>query len=47
MLELAPPAWLASADGVTLSGSALASVGLQVPALHPEQALLLEVTAAP
>ncbi|MFE9202892.1 alpha-galactosidase [Micromonospora sp. NPDC007230] len=45
LLELAPPAWLASADGVTLGGSVLASVGLQLPALHPEQALLLEVTA--
>ncbi|WFE34530.1 alpha-galactosidase [Micromonospora sp. WMMD975] len=31
--------------GVVLAGSVLGAVGLQLPALHPEQALLLEVTA--
>ncbi|RKF26229.1 alpha-galactosidase [Micromonospora globbae] len=42
-VQRAAPAWLPS--GVTLTGAALATVGLQMPALHPEQALLLEVTA--
>ncbi|WP_319460872.1 alpha-galactosidase [Micromonospora sp. RTP1Z1] len=41
MLQLTEPGWLPS---VTLSGAALGTVGLQLPALHPEQALLLEVT---
>ncbi|MFI5837445.1 alpha-galactosidase [Micromonospora sp. NPDC051300] len=45
LLELTPPGWLASDAGVTLPGSVLATVGLHLPALHPEQALLLEVTA--
>ncbi|WFE39204.1 alpha-galactosidase [Micromonospora sp. WMMD998] len=46
LLELTPPAWLAGAGaGVVLAGSVLGAVGLQLPALHPEQALLLEVTA--
>ncbi|MFI6128446.1 alpha-galactosidase [Micromonospora sp. NPDC051141] len=44
LLELAPPGWLASGAGVTLPGSVLGTVGLHLPALHPEQALLLEVT---
>ncbi|WBB80572.1 alpha-galactosidase [Micromonospora sp. WMMD882] len=42
-LEVTGPAWLA-AGGVTLSGAALGTVGVQLPALRPEQALLLEVT---
>ncbi|SCG34377.1 alpha-galactosidase [Micromonospora inositola] len=42
VLQLTEPGWLPS---VTLSGAVLSAVGLQVPALHPEQALLLEVTA--
>ncbi|MDM4778089.1 hypothetical protein [Micromonospora sp. b486] len=47
LLELSPPGWLAwPGDGITVSGSVLGSVGLQLPALHPEQALLLEVAAA-
>ncbi|WP_431877992.1 alpha-galactosidase [Micromonospora marina] len=47
LLELSPPGWLAwPGDGITVSGSVLGSVGLQLPALHPEQAVLLEVTAA-
>ncbi|MFI1195555.1 hypothetical protein ACH4T9_20180 [Micromonospora sp. NPDC020750] len=43
MLQLAEPGWLPG--GVTLPGAVLAAVGLQLPALHPEQALLLEVDA--
>ncbi|MFC4021970.1 alpha-galactosidase [Micromonospora sp. GCM10011542] len=39
----AGPGWLPA--GVTLTGAALARVGVQVPALHPEQTLVLEVTA--
>ncbi|WP_244298919.1 GH36 C-terminal domain-containing protein [Micromonospora cremea] len=37
------PAWLAG--GVTLTGAALTRVGVQLPALHPEQSLVLEVDA--
>ncbi|MBC9004917.1 alpha-galactosidase [Micromonospora aurantiaca (nom. illeg.)] len=45
LLELSPPGWLAwPGDGITVSGSVLGTVGVQLPALHPEQALLLEVT---
>jgi alpha-galactosidase len=36
-----PPPWLA--EGVETTGEALARVGLQMPVLHPEQALLLGV----
>ena len=39
------PAWL-EAGGVTLGGRALAEVGLPLPVLRPEQALLLHVTSA-
>ncbi|MEV4813270.1 alpha-galactosidase [Micromonospora avicenniae] len=42
-VQRAEPGWLPA--GVTLTGAALGTVGLQLPALHPEQALLLEVTA--
>ncbi|MEU6074272.1 alpha-galactosidase [Micromonospora sp. NPDC047074] len=45
-IQRAAPGWLASGGGVTLGGAVLAAVGLQLPALHPEQTLLLEVTAA-
>ncbi|MDY7106846.1 MAG: alpha-galactosidase [Actinomycetota bacterium] len=38
------PVWLA--EGLTLSGAALAAVGIQPPALHPESAVLLHLTAA-
>jgi alpha-galactosidase len=34
-----------AAGAVTLTGRGLETVGLAVPILHPEQALLLEVTA--
>ncbi|MFG1758552.1 alpha-galactosidase [Micromonospora echinofusca] len=44
-LELTGPGWLADGGGVTLGGAVLATVGLQMPALHPEQTVLLEVTA--
>ncbi|WP_374537133.1 alpha-galactosidase [Micromonospora aurantiaca (nom. illeg.)] len=45
LLELSPPGWLAwPGDGIAVSGSVLSTVGVQLPALHPEQALLLEVT---
>ena len=37
------PPWL-DAGGVTLSGLALATTGLQMPVLAPEQALLLELS---
>jgi alpha-galactosidase len=39
-----PPPWLESP--IALSGEQLGRVGLQMPVLHPEQALLLEVRAA-
>ncbi|MGW3607000.1 alpha-galactosidase [Micromonospora sp. NPDC005161] len=42
-IDRSAPAWLDG--GVTLSGAALARVGVQVPALHPEQSLVLEVDA--
>jgi alpha-galactosidase len=38
-----PPAWLA-AGGVELPGRVLEAVGLPMPVLHPEQAVLLAVT---
>ncbi len=40
----APPAWLA-AGGITASGRALAELGLPVPLLAPEQALVLHARA--
>ena len=36
------PTWCA--NGVTLSGASLASIGLQLPAMHPETAVLIHVT---
>ncbi|MET8319975.1 alpha-galactosidase [Micromonospora sp. NPDC005189] len=42
-IDRSAPAWLTG--GVTLSGAALARVGVQLPALHPEQSLVLEVDA--
>ncbi|MFF5181236.1 alpha-galactosidase [Micromonospora sp. NPDC000316] len=42
-IERSPSGWLG--DGATLTGAALARVGVQLPALHPEQSLVLEVTA--
>lgn len=40
----APPAWLA-AGGITVSGALLAELGLPVPLLGPEQALVLHARA--
>jgi alpha-galactosidase len=37
------PAWCR--DGVTMSGAALASIGLQPPAMHPETAVLVHLTS--
>ncbi|MDP9984018.1 alpha-galactosidase [Pseudarthrobacter oxydans] len=42
--QVQPPAWLPS--GATASGRFLAEVGLAMPALNPEHALLLKVTTA-
>ena len=42
-MQIAPPAWLA--DGAEASGSFLAEVGVAMPVLRPERALLLHVTA--
>jgi alpha-galactosidase len=43
-LQDAPPPWW-SDGGVTLPGRVLETVGLPMPLLLPEQALVLEVTA--
>jgi alpha-galactosidase len=37
------PAWMSA--GVAMAGADLASVGLQLPSLHPESAILLHLTA--
>ena len=42
--QVQPPAWLPS--GATASGRFLAEVGLPMPGLNPEHALLLKVTTA-
>jgi alpha-galactosidase len=42
-LQAVPPPWY-EAGGTTLSGRALAEVGLPVPVVQPEQALLLHLT---
>jgi alpha-galactosidase len=42
-VQIAPPAWLDG--GLTASGRFLAEVGLPLPVLRPEHALLLKVTA--
>jgi alpha-galactosidase len=41
--QVQPPAWLS--DGAAASGRFLAEVGLPMPILNPEHALLLKVTA--
>ncbi|MDQ6751914.1 MAG: alpha-galactosidase [Actinomycetota bacterium] len=43
-IQASPPAWLA--DGATASGLFLAEVGLPMPILNPEHAVLLHVTVA-
>jgi alpha-galactosidase len=45
-MHAAPPRWYGK-GGVTLTGRALAEVGLQLPVLLPEQALLLHLTRVP
>ena len=40
---ITPPKWM---DGVTLSGSALASIGVTAPILAPANAFLIEITKA-
>ena len=42
--EIASPPW--AADGIVLTGQVLMRVGLQMPVLHPEQALILHLTRA-
>ena len=42
--EIAPPPWVA--NGIDLTGQVLMRVGLQMPVLHPEQALILHLTSA-
>jgi alpha-galactosidase len=42
--QAAAPPWMA-AGGLTVSGRVLMTVGLQVPILHPEQALVLHLAA--
>ncbi|MEU8489421.1 alpha-galactosidase [Streptomyces sp. NPDC048641] len=46
-LHEGPPGWLASADegALTLSGHALSTLGLPMPTLQPQQALLLQFDA--
>ena len=43
--QIASPAWLTAAqeDWLTLPGSVLATAGLPMPTLNPQQALLIEV----
>jgi alpha-galactosidase len=42
--QVAPPPWLAEGC-LTATGRVLEKVGLRMPGLHPEQALLLQITA--
>jgi len=41
--EIASPPW--ASEGLVLTGQLLMRVGLQMPVLHPEQALILKLTA--
>ncbi|MEU7657386.1 hypothetical protein [Streptomyces lincolnensis] len=45
-MERGTPAWCTE-DGITLPGTVLEHVGIQIPTLHPEQLLLLHVTSGP
>lgn len=36
---------LCTKDGITLPGSVLEHVGIQIPNLHPEQLILLHLTS--
>ena len=40
--EIASPPW--AEDGIVLTGQVLVRVGLQMPVLHPEQAMILHLT---
>ena len=42
--EITQPPW--AADGIVLTGQVLMTVGLQMPVLHPEQALILHLGEA-
>ena len=42
--QIAPPPW--EADTIVLTGQVLMRVGLQMPVLHPEQAVILHLTPA-
>jgi alpha-galactosidase len=42
--EIASPPW--AADGIVLTGEVLMRAGLQMPVLHPEQAMILHLTQA-
>lgn len=44
-MERGTPAWCTS-DGITVTGSVLEHVGIQIPTLHPEQLLLLRLAKA-
>ncbi|MTE24135.1 alpha-galactosidase [Microbacterium sp. ZXX196] len=47
LMQDEPPAWVAAARrGLTLPAAALATVGLPLPTLAPQQAMLIEVTRA-
>ncbi len=43
--QVQPPPWTRS--GITLDGRSLRTVGLRLPVLHPEQALILQLTRLP
>jgi alpha-galactosidase len=38
---ITPPQWM---DGITMSGSALATIGVSAPILAPANAVLIEIT---
>jgi len=42
--EIASPPW--AQDGIVLTGEVLMVAGLQMPVLHPEQAMILRLTRA-
>jgi alpha-galactosidase len=42
--EIASPPW--AADGIVLTGQVLMAVGLQMPVLHAEQAIIVHLTQA-
>ncbi|WP_328543940.1 GH36 C-terminal domain-containing protein [Streptomyces europaeiscabiei] len=43
-MERGTPAWCTK-EGITLPGSVLERVGIQIPNLHPEQLILLHLTS--